>query len=311
MKVDWLEGTILDGHFKVVLDDLHDLLGDFQGLPRGMLGYNHAAIVAGSGRVCWNDTRDDMGVHVSLPATALGNLGVCPVSLLATFFERFGMKFTRIDLAGDDLKGVLNLDTIDKSVRDVHFVSRWRKVKRVEDFENGKSQGRTFYFGSQSSDTQIRIYDKAAERRAAGENFVGHWVRVEIQSRGDRAHAVADYIFKHPDSWQTWAAGYIKGYLDFKILSGDSHKSRWITAAWWDEFLGFVSKERLTFSVGVRTIEDVKEWFDRQLAPSLCALQIVEGADKVSEMIASSSHRMKPKHIAMVDLALKYRGVSS
>ncbi len=311
MKVDWLEGTILDGRFKVVLDDLHDLLGDFQELPRGMLGYNHAAIVVGSGRVCWDDMRDDMGVHVSLPSTALGNLGVCPVSLLAIFLERFRMKFTRIDLAADDLKGILNLDTIDKSVRDMYFVSRWRKVKRVEDFENGKSQGLTFYFGSQSSDTQIRIYDKAAERRAAGENFVGHWVRVEIQSRDDRAHAVAEYIFKHPDSWQTWAAGYIKSYLDFKIPSGDSHKYRWVTAGWWDEFLGFVSKERLTFSVGVRTIEDVQEWCDRQLVPSLFALRTVLGEVKFSNLISGGASRLKPKHLAMIDLALSYQGVAS
>lgn len=311
MKVDWVEGTILDRHFKIVLDDLGELLGDFQELPRGMMGYNHAAIVLGSGRVCWNDTRDDMGVHVSLPATALANLGMCPVSLLFVLSEKFGMKFTRIDLAGDDLKGVLNLDTIDKSVRDVHFVSRWRKVKRVEDFENGEGQGCTFYFGSPSSDTQIRIYDKAAERRAAGERFVGHWIRVEIQSRGERAHAVAEYILKHPKTWQTWAAGYIKGYLDFKILSGDSHKSRWATAVWWDEFLGFASKERLTFSVGVRTIEDVARWCDRQLAPSLCALRAVVGEDKFSDLVSRGASRLKPKHLAMIDLALAYQKASS
>jgi phage replication initiation protein len=306
VKPDWIEGTILKKNLADVLGYLHELLGDFQELPRGMMGYNHAAIVAGSGRVCWDDKRDDMGIHVSLPATAITNLGYNPVSLLIDLCENLGMRLSRLDLAADDLKGTLNFDAIENSVRCVHFVSRWTKVRRFEEIENGQSLGRTYYFGSPSSDTQIRIYDKAAERRAAGENFVGHWIRVEMQLRDERAHKAAEHIVKHPDTWQVWAAGLIKGYLDFKTVSSDSNKSRWLTATWWDDFLGRVSKERITFSRDIPTIERVQEWFDRQLAPSLCAMQTVLGADTVSKMIASNSSRMKAKHRAMIDLARKY-----
>jgi len=311
VKPDWIEGTIKKKHLGGVLEYLHELLGDFQELPRGNYGYNHAAIVAGAGRVFWHDERNDMGVHVSLPATAIVNLGYNPVLLLADLYEQGMMEFTRVDLAGDDLKGTLNFDVIEKSVRSVHFVSRWNKVRCFEDIENGESLGRTYYFGSPSSDAQIRIYDKAAQCRAAGENFVGHWIRVELQLRDERAHKAAEYIVKHPDTWQTWAAGLIKGYLDFKIASSDSNKSRWVTTAWWDDFLEFASKERITFSRGIRTIENVKEWFDRQLAPSLCAMQTVLGADAVSEMIERSAPRMKAKHRAMIDLARLYQKPAS
>ena len=182
-------------------------------------------------------------------------------------------------------------------------MSRWNDW----DFYKNKKGGRTFYYGSAQSNARLCIYDKAAERRAAGENFVGHWIRVELRLKEERAHKVAEHIVNHPDTWQMWAAGLIKGYLDFKISSGDSNKSRWVTASWWDEFLGFVGKERITFSRVIRTIEDTQEWFERQLAPSLCAMQTVLGADKVSQMIASNAPRMKAKHSAMIDLALAYR----
>lgn len=305
MKVDWLEGTVKGKRTADILEYLRQWLGEFQELPHGNYGYARSAIAVGSGRVYWHDQRVDMGVHVSLPSTAISNLGLNPVSLLCEFLG-YGVDFTRIDLACDDTKGILNLDEIERAVRCTDYVSRWHKVKRIEDIVDGKSSGRTYYFGSSSSDATIRIYDKAAERRAAGENFVGDWIRVEIEAHNKRAHKIAEHIATHQGDWQAWAAGLIKGYLDFKIPSADSNKSRWLTASWWDELLGFTSKERLTFSVGVRTIEDIESWFDRQLAPSLCALQVVKSKDGLSEMISKASYRLKEQHIAMINLALSY-----
>lgn len=287
----------------MVLENLCNRVGDMQILPRGMMGYNHAAIVAGSGRVCWDDLRGDMGVHLSLPATALANLGVSPVSLLIDLYQNFGMKFTRIDLAGDDLKGVLSLDEIGKLTRAKNYVSRWDDWS----FNENSKGGCTYYYGAVQSKVRLCIYDKAAERCAAGEDFKGPWVRAELRMKQERADKAARYIFDHIDAWQEWAAGLIKGYIDFKIPSADSNKSRWVTAPWWDEFLGGVSKERLTFSRGVRTIEESVAWFDHQLQPTLCAMQIVLGRDKVSDMIAGGARRMKAKHLAMIDLELAYR----
>jgi phage replication initiation protein len=301
MKPDWLEGTIHTVHYQAALDSVKELLGEMQELPYGQHGYSHGAIVVGSGRVYWHPERSDMGVHISLPPTAMANVGKHPVELLIDLFN-LGVEFTRIDLAGDDLKGILNLDTISEFTRSRRYVSRWHDWS----YNDNSEGGRTYYYGSPTSESRLCIYDKAAERSAAGQLFVGHWIRVELRLKGKRAQKAAEYIVSHPDDWQPWAAGLIKGYLDFKIPSTDANKSRQESAPWWDEFLGFAVKERITFSVDVRTIEDIQEWLDRQLAPSLCALQTVVGAEKVSAMIASNAHRMKPKHHAMIDLARGY-----
>jgi phage replication initiation protein len=205
-------------------------------------------------------------------------------------------------LVKNNLKGILDLDTISAFTRSRSYVSRWQEWS----YNENSTGGRTFYYGSPTSETRLCIYDKAAERCAAGQLFVGPWIRVELRLKDKRAQKAAEYIVSHPDDWQPWAAGLIKGYLDFKNPTADQNGSRWPTAPWWDEFLEFAAKERITFSVDVRTIEDIKAWFDRQLAPSLCALQTVVGAEKVSTMIASQSHRMKSKHHAMIDLARSY-----
>ncbi|CAG0964697.1 hypothetical protein ANRL3_01111 [Anaerolineae bacterium] len=247
-----------------------------------------------------------MGIHVSLPPTVFSNLGINPASLLIDLYQ-YGLECTRIDLAADDLKGILNLDVIETSLRAHHYVSRWDKWDKHESFDKVGSLGVTYYLGSRSSAVKIRIYDKAAERRAAGEDFKGLWIRVEIELHKKRAHATGEHIVAHPNNWSVWAAGIIKGYVDFKLASADSNKSRWLTTGWWDEFLGFAAKERITFSVGIRTVEDLQRWYDRQLAQSMKVLQKYYGKEKFAKMIASPAVQLKEKHRAMLELAESYK----
>lgn len=95
------------------------------------------------------------------------------------------MNITRLDLAFDDHKGLLDINEICEDVEDQSYISKFRgwQVTRSDG-------GDSVTLGSRSSEVLIRIYDKAAER---GFDDGRHWIRVEIQLRRERARAFLAY----------------------------------------------------------------------------------------------------------------------
>ena len=106
-----------------------------------------------------------------------------------------GYKVSRLDLAVDDREGVLDIDQMYKLSamrydKQGHLSDNcywWGKTK-VNSRQQG-SDGCTMYFGSPTSDIRIRIYDKAAEQ-----GIDGHWVRVEVVLRKEKAQVALEQI---------------------------------------------------------------------------------------------------------------------
>jgi phage replication initiation protein len=293
LKIDWLEGTILNEDIESTLMELQRLFPDWQELPHGGLRYASSAAVLEKGRVYWSRPRVEMGVHVSLPPTAI-ELSQSDFISFARELKSLGMKFTRVDLAADDTRGILNMEIICQAVESGHYISTSKKKPtQIIDYEGG---GRTFYFGSPKSKTRIRLYDKAAEQRAARKRYVGHWIRTEMQLRDERADAAVKYILEQPTTWRTHALGWLLSVLDFKTPSEDSNKSRWATAAWWLDFLEDVAKQRIFISRRIRTLDDLTGWVEHQAGPSLKVIQAVHGKDALNEMADRSASRLKKKH---------------
>ncbi len=300
MKIDWLEGTILDKDQRSGLRDLKDLFSDWQELDHGGLGYECSAIVLGSGRTFWSETRPENGIHVSLPPSAISISNRDFISY-AGIFKQWGTRFTRLDLAEDDTTGTMDLGVIRKSVESGWFTSiAKKKPMQIIDYE---SDGRTFYFGRAQSLTRIRIYDKAAEQTVSGKIYVGHWVRVEMQLRDERANSAVGFILEHTDNWQIEACGWLRSALDFKIPGTDSNKSRWESAEWWLSFLDHASRARIFMPRKIQTIETIVGWVGHQVAPSLLVLQTVYGKNSISDMATSAAYRLKPKHMAIIKSA--------
>jgi DNA relaxase NicK len=306
MKLDWLEGTLLGIGITPILEQLHTLFPDFQELPHGGLGYECSAVVLQTGRVYWSLLRPRNGVHYSLPPSAI-EVSQSDYLSYARWMNVLGTQFTRVDLAADDTKGILDMETIRRAVALEYFVSKAKKKpKEIIDYEG---VGRTFYFGRGQSQTQIRLYDKAAEQHARGKLYVGHWVRVEMQLRAQRADAAVRHILAHPDDWQPQACGWLLNALDFKTVGADSNKSRWATADWWLEFLAVASKERLYISRRVPSIDDVIDWLKDQVAPSLLVVQTAIGKDALSDIANSAAARLKEKHLRLIEQGCAYHGV--
>jgi phage replication initiation protein len=211
-------------------------------------------------------------------------------------------------VAADDYRGLLDLERIRTKILlgeltcRSHAIVEWVALRGI---------GHTFYFGARDSETFMRIYDKAAEQKSQGVEvmFCGTWIRVEAELKHERADLAARYICAHPDTWAIEAAGWFLNYLCFKDpVIGDLNPSRWPTSLWWSVFLDRAVKARLIREKVTRTVEDVKRWVERQVAPSLYVLAATIGHDELFEIVGEGSARLRDDHTAMIDAYNKMLG---
>lgn len=152
------------------------------------------------------------------------------------------MNLTRLDVAFDDLTGLLDINQVAEDTIEREFISKWTKgkIERGMDFDKKKDEDAlTINFGSMSSDIFLRIYDKAKER-----GFIDgrHWIRVELQLRRERALAMALRTEPIGEAF----AGVLANYLRFIEPSGsDSNRRRWATKAYWQRLLDGVARIQL------------------------------------------------------------------
>jgi len=292
VKIDYWELTVPYHERDRLVDQFPggvELERNQQGDLRGWRGYDHRATLAvGSGLVGWRPDRVDMGCHASLGAEAL--------ALLAGNAEEWtdlpgrvdfvhgelGGRSTRVDIAFDDKVGLLDMRTMFDAFQAGDYTSRYRH--KPDYFGSMETGGLTFYLGSPRSDSQLVIYDKFAERVNNGHadqvEGLTHWVRVELRLRRERANEAAKALLeKGQDVW-SYFAGVLRGMLDFKERGFDSNKTRWDTVPWWDAFLGFAAKARLTVEAKVRTLDDKKQWAFGQWARTLAMFERAMGFDK-------------------------------
>lgn len=265
MILDYLCFTLHGGYLKEHLRFVENLIGKIEPLDHGMYGYAECGAVLETGRVAWSPRLPDRGVFVSLPATALAELWDYHYDTqeLLDFLRAFGATFTRLDLAVDDTRGLLEMDVIREMVEDESCVSRFRQIGGYEGLRGTK--GNTVYFGSPKSDSRCRIYDKREEQIDSGhECDLDHWVRCEYQFRKERADKMAQELI---DKGPSFFLGVALSYIDFKERGTDTNKSRWATCEWWQGFLGGAVKQPLSMArEKSRTIGDKKNWLLQQVS---------------------------------------------
>lgn len=177
------------------------------------------------------DGRDDMGVWLEMSGQgcrAFESVGTGNFQALFDLILSGVCHVTRLDIAYDDLSGVLDMQTMIADASRGEFVCKARKGNVEKSLFD---DGACIYFGSMKSDILIRIYNKAAERHC--EPGV-HWVRVEMQLRDDRA-------FKYlslPGSAGDRFCGVLVNYLRFVDEDpADSNRWRWPLKDYWGELL--------------------------------------------------------------------------
>lgn len=316
--IDWLEFTALDAQLPDVMRLLGLKIEDFSMLSKGRFGYhNQAKWKNGNIFLMFTaiEEKDDLldikvnlksGIHVMITGQGCRQYAVNGdlIMLIRKLHLHERVNFSRIDIALDDYKSkVVSYDRIHDEALAGHFTSRWSKWDEITSRRSSDNTylGRTMYFGSQASDLFCRVYDKTLERIANSDDdkktIPDAWTRLEVVYRKDRAKKLVEYLMQGQPLGQV-LRGTLAQYMRFLVPARDKNKARWPSAPWWDLLLADVDKLTLTVKKEAKTIDEMVEWVDRQIAPTMAAILTAQGGDLawLRSILASGSQRLSQKH---------------
>lgn len=187
--------------------------------------------------VMFSPAREDMGIHVVLSGSALRRISGEEAIQYAAYANG---RVTRLDVALDvgtsfDFRGLYDAG------RAGLLDTKARKCSVIE-----ADSGTTVYIGSRSSESMLRVYDKAAEASLASP-----MTRIELEIKGQKANAVAQYLIKHGLGN---IPAIIRAFCD------------WPTDEKWRQI--FMSVPKLGLSKPEKTT-DREKWIREQLRPAL------------------------------------------
>ena len=232
---------------------------------------------------------------------------------LFSLFTMMGANYTRLDIAVDTFDDEISTLKVQRYLQRKHVTSQFRTMRRMtkHTIKGYESNGDTIYFGSGSSNIQVRIYDKKAERESKskdGKKFevtVEKWVRTEIQLRDEHASMAVLYLLSGR-SVGTLLRGILKNYIQFRQTKGDSNLSRRPLAKWYVDFLQGVDALKLTNVAQDYTVERSKDWIDKSVTPTLAmlltALDVTDPKQLIQEIMSSSVGRINNKKIDAVNI---------
>jgi phage replication initiation protein len=292
--VDWVEWT---EHGVSVDEACSRLYGDWVESDHGGMGYRRSRIAQGA--VVLYDGRPDMGVHVRMSGSACRAAeGAGVVSDWEAFLStlvRAGRSITRLDVALDDLSGAVTVERCHCQLLAGHLVHQFRSSHVKEYFDaRGRPTSRTLYLGSKKSDLFFRVYDKRLETKTLG----GPWTRVELQTRDERAVALAQMLVAGDGEQRASTLGsLVLHYLDFKEPGRDDNRSRWDTALWWSAFVQVAVKRKLCLlPEPLPTAKEALSRVEQQYGPTLAALAAVLGYGLLFEAFEGARPRWRGRH---------------
>lgn len=203
------------------------------------------------------------------------------------------MNITRLDVAYDDHLGVLDLDTIRKYTEAGSYISKFTKANINIDLDkwqtgNGR-RGYSVNFGSMKSELYLRIYDKAFERKKDG-----HWIRVELQLRNERAK---NFVSMNESIGEKYA-GVLMQYLRF-VDHNDSDINRWRspTTDWWRDFLNNASGISIYEKPGVEyNYLNLENYVIKQAGNAIDTYIEIRGIDGLLEDLKKRGTIPNPKY---------------
>ncbi len=312
VSIDWLRFTIPSIDVKEVLSRF---LGMFREASVSRNGYTKAFFLetADKGQLAiFTGKKGSREVHVDISGKIVGGWDYEFTQKLCAWVREKNGHFGRVDVAFDDFVSSVTLEVVEAAVRSGQAVKRSKKWRKVEEHdEESNCTGLCMYFGSRQSDTYVRTYDKAAERRANGVEFEGKWHRWELELKNARAHSFGlalSYI--SPEDFKKFSVGVLRSAVDFRDTSYNEEPWQRCTAKtlqWWAELTEGFEKARIVVQKLQKKIEDVKQWAAQSLAPILAVLAASPdaGDEWIQKMIITGPDRWKQKHYDLLAMQPK------
>lgn len=288
-SIDWLSFTVKNLEIEEILKTLDT--SELMPLKKGKLGYKrgylyHTAYIL-------YDGMENMGIHVDIPSSSLF---IAHHFLLNPSLQN-KVDFTRIDLACD-AKNVSFYDNAAIACALQNYKTRRKKRSEIKshDTNNNKLTGRTIYFGSRTSDTFLRIYDKALEEGAKED-----WTRIELEIKGDNAKILASKIANQNSIGHTFC-GILKNYINFIDRSASKNISRCPNLEFWDDLL--LDQEKLVIAPKKeeKTLDQSYIWLLKQVSKTLAKIQyfdeisdnkLTEGLERIGYQKLSPEDKAK------------------
>jgi len=226
-KCDWIAFTV------PFYKDLTwpDLILDAWKEIRPIRNYNKGQENAQGIKLFWHDTRPAQGKHIILSGSTLTRLGENTYGVL-NWIRDEEYHISRIDLCVDVTHTNLNPRNATYHLNKGQYKSHAHSAPRWDD---SLQAGYTQYIGKKTSETYVRIYDKASEM---GVSF--KWVRCEIVLQGDRAtpalHAylrdnsvrgLLSNFIKFPN-WKKWNAILQATPVTLEVIPKETATRAWL-----------------------------------------------------------------------------------
>lgn len=310
LTIDWLGFTLPKSSVDQVTRTIG---GDWVQSEGGFRGYPHCWIDTGSaggvGKLGTGAPRKPLEVHVDLSAGIVSTWPLDKVHrTLAWIFEQDG-HLTRLDCALDDRQGLVPLSLVKQAIEAGHCLCRAEHfdVRHGANLDTGEVKGETLYIGSPASQTLLRIYDKRLELKAKS---WAHWQdygnRWELQLKKERATAMGLALRVLPqEEWRRYVVGVLRSFINFRDTTRGApswERARAALLPWWAELTEGFERCQLTVEKPARSLEEVKSWVSRSLAPTLAALRAAPGAGPawLDKVIRNGSDRWKAKHYRLL-----------
>lgn len=217
----------------------------------------------------------------------------------------------RLDLAINDMAGILNIPELTEKSMNEECISVFRTFKSYRSGELVQSReqdklgmGNTLYIGSLKSEVYFCIYEKDYEQ------YVKYGIpiddtpvknRFEIRLKNDRAYYAVKDLLTYQDAERT-AFDIINRYIRFADKEENKERSDWKTSANWAWFLGSDrGRLKLTTKPEPYTFQRTLHWLNRQVAPTLkmaMKLDKVNDTNHIKDMLEQA--RLTDKHLKIL-----------
>lgn len=297
--IDWLEFTVFEvSVLEIVENLLDDKIENYTTAKKGKLGYRKQ--IMNKNVYILSQGNENMGIHVIATGRGCRQLEErTSLILLLNKLKVLKSQVTRIDLALDDYGGdKIKIKNIISDANRGNLVSKWKTFTIIQEKEikNQKKLGNTIYFGSRKSDIMLRIYDKGLEQGILGSK----WTRLELEIKKEKAKVLQEII---AEDIGFYISRILNQYIRFLEKRSDKNKSRWPTAIYWQEILNTTEKLKLSRVKEEKTIDDVKFWIEKQIAPSLALIMLADEGDYgfLDYQIEQGFKRLKDKHYKILE----------
>ena len=291
------------------VNDLTEFLGGEWYRREWMRNGYHRAACSG-GLEIWYQGHSGMGINLTVKGAGCRELEIKTITKGWRVFLgdllAMGAEFSRLDIALDDHAGILSMAEIVRCRSEGLVSSRFKDNLPNNQGRSAleRSSASCQFFGSRESGTMVRIYDKALQQGTEQ-----HHVRVELETKGKKAKQLA---MKLSAEGENVIPGVIRATLDFKVKGKGSitHRDRWKTQPWWNQFLGEAEKIRLSVAPGKRTLEKSMKALAHQYGMTMAKIEDEYGAGRLLEIAAEGRVRLEQKRFITKKLREQLRRAS-